>query len=95
MAKIAAASEAPVRPHSLTLNDRKTLTMSGVNEVSSFDEKQLVLRTEDGQMTVQGSGLHVTALLLEEGRVSVEGKIDAIAYTGRAAGGKGLMGLFR
>ena len=94
MAKQTLSPETAHRPHAMTLTDRKKLSLTGVNEVTSFDEKQLILRTEGGQMLIGGTGLHVTALLLEEGRVSVEGQVDSISYTGRSAGGrKGLKGL--
>lgn len=95
MPKTNAAAEAPVRPHSLTLDNRKTLSMTGVNEVISFDEKQLILSTEGGRMTIDGEGMHVTSLLLEEGRISVEGNVSAVTYSGRASARKGLGGLFR
>ena len=35
-------------PHKLTLNDRSSLTMTGVTEVVSFDDSAVVLRTELG-----------------------------------------------
>ncbi|MBQ7455770.1 MAG: sporulation protein YabP [Clostridia bacterium] len=85
--------DAPARPHTLSLNDRKTLTLTGVSEVTSFDEKQLVLHTGAGLLTVTGEGLHVSALLLEEGKLSVEGQIDAVAYSRKGFSRKGLRGL--
>ena len=36
----------PALPHSLTLQQRGKLTMTGVAEVVSFDELAVVLRTE-------------------------------------------------
>lgn len=95
-ASASASAEAPTRPHSITLDNRRTLNMTGVNEVSAFDEKQLILNTEGGRMTVDGEGLHVTALLLEEGRIAIDGQINAITYTGRGkVVRKGLSGFFR
>ena len=64
-------------------------------DVNAFDEKQIALQTEGGPLMIGGDGLHVTALLLDEGRVSIEGKINAMIYTGRKDGRKGLGGLFR
>lgn len=96
MARTAPAAETPARPHTLTLNNRKSLSLTGVKDVSSFDEKQLILHTEGGPLVIDGDGLHVTALMLDEGRVSIEGQINAMTYTGRnAACRRGLSGLFR
>jgi len=95
MPKQNAPAEAAARPHTLSLENRKTLTLTGVNEVTAFDEKQLILRTEAGQLTIDGEGLHVTALLLEEGRAAIDGQINALTYSRRGAGRKGLAGLLR
>lgn len=85
-----AAAEKPARPHALSLENRKQLSLTGVSEVSSFDEKQLIMQTEGGQLIVDGDSLHVTALMLEEGRVSVSGQINALTYTGKSARRRGL-----
>ena len=91
MAKQNAEAAAPVRPHALALENRRSLTLTGVKEVTAFDEKQLVLQTEGGPLTVDGADLHVTTLLLEEGRVAISGQINALTYgTGRGNGRRGL-----
>lgn len=94
MAKQASAAETPSRPHTLSLENRKTLALTGVSEVTSFDDKQLIMQTEGGRLTVDGDALHVTALLLEEGRVAVTGQINAISYSGKGRPRRGLGGLF-
>lgn len=88
------AADQNARPHTLSLDSRKTLTMTGVEEVTSFDERQLILHTEGGLLTVDGDHLHVTSLLLEEGRVSIEGQVNALTYSG-ASGRRGLARLLR
>ena len=67
-------------PHKLTLNERKNLTMTGVNEVVSFDENMIALRTGLGLLTVQGQELKLKTLSLEGGQVAVEGQISALVY---------------
>ena len=54
-------------PHKLTLNERKELTMTGVNEVVSFDDTAVVLRTGLGDLVIQGHDLHLKTLSLEGG----------------------------
>jgi len=81
MSKQVSAPAAPARPHTLSLDSRKSLLLTGVNEVTSFDDKQLILKTEGGKLTIDGDALHVTSLLLEEGQVAVEGRIDAMVYS--------------
>ena len=67
-------------PHKLTLNERKSLTMTGVTEVLRFDETAVVLRTTLGLLTVQGQDLKLKTLSLEGGQVAVDGQIFALVY---------------
>lgn len=67
-------------PHKLTLNERRQLTMTGVTEVVSFDETQVVLKTSLGTLIVQGQELHLKTLSLDGGQVAVDGQIAAFAY---------------
>ena len=76
-------------PHRLTLDDRSRLTMTGVTEVESFDEGQVVLHTTRGVIVVRGQGLHLQQLSLDGGQILVDGTVDSITYedTAREAGG--------
>ena len=67
-------------PHKLTLNERKSLTMTGVTEVLRFEESAVVLRTNLGMLTVQGQELKLKTLSLDGGQVAVEGEISALIY---------------
>lgn len=81
--------------HALTLVDRKKLSLTGVEDVDCFNEQIAVLRTGLGTLTVTGAGLNVSRLSLEEGRVELEGEVDAVEYSGGKKQG-GLLGrLFR
>ena len=70
------------REHSVTLTDRKRLCLTGVEDVDCFNEQLVVLRTSQGTLTVAGAGLNVSRLSLEDGRVEVEGQVDALEYSG-------------
>ena len=76
-------------PHHVVLEDREQLTVSGVEEVESFDENTIVLSTACGGLEVQGEGLHIEKLSLDGGDLKVEGTITALIYEaqGRERGG--------
>ena len=74
-------------PHKLQLNERKSLTMTGVTEVVSFDENTVVLQTSLGLLLVQGQQLSLQNLSLEGGQVAVEGDINALSYEEPRQGG--------
>lgn len=67
-------------PHQLTLQERKSLTVTGVSEVVGFDETGVVLRTTLGTLEVRGRQLQLKALSPDKGRLSVEGEIYALEY---------------
>lgn len=70
----------PTLPHKLILNERKSLTVTGVTEVVSFDTAAVIARTDLGTLVVQGKDLQLKTLLPEGGQVSVEGQICALVY---------------
>ncbi len=70
----------PALPHKLTLNDRRSLTLTGVAEVLSFDEEAVTARTDLGVLEIQGSDLKLKTLSPEGGQVHIEGDISALIY---------------
>lgn len=72
--------EQQTQSHNLTLRDRKTLTMTGVTEVVSFDENAVELRTALGDLLVQGNQLQLKTLSVEGGQVEVTGSVTSLVY---------------
>ncbi|MEF9852653.1 MAG: sporulation protein YabP [Hydrogenoanaerobacterium sp.] len=68
-------------PHNLILEDRRTLTVSGVEDIDSFDEENIVLFTDMGELTVKGEGLHINKLSVDTGELNVEGDVHSLIYT--------------
>ena len=80
-------------PHQVLLEDRERLTISGVEEVESFDESSILLSTAQGDLEVQGEGLHIEQLSLDGGDLRVEGTVGALIYhESRSRGRSGLLG---
>lgn len=67
-------------PHTLTLNERSSLTMTGVSEVISFDDTSVVLHTSLGTLNIHGNDLQLKALSLDGGQVVINGSISALIY---------------
>lgn len=68
-------------PHNVILEDRKNLSITGVNDVDSFDESNIVAYTDMGELSVKGSNLHITKLSIETGELEIKGEIVAVIYT--------------
>ncbi|MEY8354312.1 sporulation protein YabP [Lachnospiraceae bacterium 54-53] len=74
-----------IRPHRLIIENRASGTMTGIREVVSFDENQVVLDTDMGLLTLKGKELHVKRLTLEKGEVDVSGTIESMTYSSNEA----------
>ena len=68
------------QPHTVTMEDRKRLSVSGVMEVESFDEQTIVLETAMGRLVIRGAALNISRLSTDQGDVSVQGQIDSMHY---------------
>lgn len=69
------------RTHKMTLSNRRTCNLTGVNDVLSFDVNEIILETDQGMLMIKGKDLHVNRLTLEKGEVDIEGKIDSFTYS--------------
>lgn len=69
------------RMHKMTVTNRKSCTLNGVNDVLSFDEHEILLETEQGMLMIKGNDLHVNRLTLDKGEIDVDGKIDSLTYS--------------
>ena len=78
------------KPHSLILEDRKNLSLTGAVDVAGFNEEVISIITSQGDLVVTGSKLHISKLDLESGEVEVDGVIDSLRYTDTKRG-KSLM----
>lgn len=67
-------------PHSLTLKDRKSLSIAGATEVLSVEEDAIAIKTALGTLVIHGRGLKIRTLSPEGGRVEVDGTVTAMVY---------------
>ena len=74
-----------VRDHCLMLENRRNLRITGVQEVGSFNENEIMLLTEEGKLLIKGEQIHVKGLNLEQGEASVEGKINSLCYVSKSS----------
>lgn len=75
------AAEGIKAPHNVIMEDRHTLTVSGISDVDSFDEQTVIVFTDMGELTVKGGGLHINRLSLEVGEIMIEGSISSLSYS--------------
>lgn len=83
------AAASAKKPHNITMEQRKKLSVSGVEDVESFDEHEIVMQTTQGCLIVRGEGLSVGKLSVDNGDVTVEGKVTELRYE-ETSGERGL-----
>lgn len=89
-----------IRPdlmHNIILENRKKLSVSGVKDVESFNEEEIVLHTELGVLIIKGASLHIGKLNMDNGEVSIDGSVDVCEYADESgkSGGSILARIFK
>ena len=76
------------KPHSLNLKERTYLTITQVSDVDTFDERKIILLTDEDVIEVEGENLHIQKLDVASGDLAIEVEIFSILYSGKNYGGK-------
>ena len=71
--------------HRVLLENRKKAVITGVQEIHSFNENEVLLLSEAVKILLKGEQLHVRKLNLEKGDAEVEGRVDSLSYLTRNA----------
>ena len=71
--------------HQINIEQRKKITVSGVDCVKAFSEVKIVLSLIGGEkMNVIGMGLKITGFSKASGSFTAEGQITGISYGGKS-----------
>lgn len=71
----------PERSHVFSMENRQKMTLTGVLNVESFNEQEILLETVLGMLTVKGTSLHMSRLNLETGDLIIDGEVDSCVYS--------------
>ena len=73
----------------LILTNRNELSLTGITDVISFDDMSVCVKIGNSTLLIEGEGLHISKLLLENSTIMVEGRVSGIAfYEGNAVAKK-------
>lgn len=67
----------------ITLENRKRLFLTGVEEVMNFDDKVIALNTKLGFLTIKGYDLKMNKLDLQNGDVIIVGNVSSMVYSSK------------
>ena len=76
------SEEKNISVHSVIIENRKKINMSGIEEVRGCDEENGVFLISGGILTVKGEGLNIVSFSKTTGELVMEGTVTALAYSG-------------
>ncbi|MGN1104490.1 MAG: YabP/YqfC family sporulation protein [Candidatus Coproplasma sp.] len=79
-----------VEGHTLSIENRKRITATQIEAVTSFSATQIVLHYQGGKIVVSGSDMKITAFSKSSGQFTAQGVIDGVKYSHGSSGIKGL-----
>ena len=69
------------RPHIVSIDSRQKTVLTGINNVDSFNDVEIILDTVMGLLTIKGSSLHMSKLNLDTGDLIIDGQVDSFVYS--------------
>lgn len=66
--------------HGISISERKSIIITGVKKIESFDNEEFFMETTLGFLAIKGEELEIVKLDTYQGNVSIKGKIDSLGY---------------
>ncbi len=76
------------KEHEIKIIKRKEMSISGVEEVISFDEESVRLMSIEGEIYIEGEDIKIGVLDTDRGLVTLSGKINGFYYVSEDKGTK-------
>ena len=68
----------------LYVENREKLHLTGVTDVDNFDDYNISVKTQKGDLSIGGENLKISKLDVENGELNVEGLLHSLFYTDNA-----------
>ncbi len=66
--------------HIITITERKTIILSGIKKLNSFDDTEFFVDSIMGPIIIKGENLELLKLDTFQGNLSIKGKIFSVMY---------------
>ncbi len=80
------------KTQNIHIEDRNRISISGVEQVDSFNETTILLSTIKGELSIKGEELNISKLNLDDGSVKISGMINSISYISKEGAPKNFIG---
>ena len=66
--------------HGISINERKSMYITGVLKINSFDDEEFLIETNMGYLVIKGENLEIVKLDTKDGIVSIKGSFISLSY---------------
>ena len=66
--------------HDVFIKSRRRLEMTGISDVSSFDEEEIVVQADSFGVSIEGENLKIEKFNSENGELILNGSINGLFY---------------
>jgi len=69
------------KTHNVIIENRKKAVMTGVKDVESYNDSEMIIITEAGNLKLKGKGLELIKISTETGDLEITGEITSLQYS--------------
>ena len=66
--------------HKITINERKSILITGIKKINSFDDNEFFVDSIMGPIVIKGSNLELLKIDTFQGTLSIKGIVNSINY---------------
>ena len=74
--------------HDVLIKSRQRMEMTGISDVSSFDDAEIVVQTGNSGVSIEGENLKIEKFNSENGELVLNGSINGLFYYSKKAAKK-------
>ncbi|MBO5109319.1 MAG: YabP/YqfC family sporulation protein [Clostridia bacterium] len=67
-------------PHNVSMTNRSHMHLTAVTDVSSFDDRGILLELGEESLSIEGEHLHIEAFDADRGELSLTGHVTGLLY---------------
>ncbi len=66
--------------HVINITERKSIVITGVRKIESFDTEEFAINSSEGLIILKGKDLEIIKLDTNAGNISIKGNINYVEY---------------
>ena len=80
-----------LQEHTVTIENRKDMLITGVVQVVAYDEYKVILKTDYGRLIISGRNLVAGEISAKTNQLSLTGDIDVLQYQQNKGKSEGML----